>query len=270
MTKNLPKISIITPSFNQVDYLERTILSVLNQNYPNLEYIVIDGGSTDGSVDVIKKYASHLTYWVSEKDLGQAHAINKGLKIAKGDWIAWQNSDDTFCSGAFNSLVSAVKNSKDFDLIIGNMNLINKNDEILRELIYVKPTYKSILAEGMVLTNQAAFWRRQLHSEIGYLDESLHYGFDFEWFLRVLKHSKAKHVNQTWGNLRLHAETKTAHHQDRFDQEYRQIRDGREVSSLTKKYFQMRRLSLTMLQGNFKYVVKGVMNRSGISKLYSG
>jgi len=266
MITNLPKISIITPSFNQVDYLERTILSVLNQNYPNLEYIVIDGGSTDGSVDVIKKYASQLAYWVSEKDLGQAHAINKGLKIAQGDWIAWQNSDDTFCPGAFDSLVAGIKNSKDVDLIIGNMNLINKNDEILRELKYVKPTYQSILSEGMVLTNQAAFWRCSLHSEIGYLDESLHYGFDFEWFLRVLKHSKAKHVNHTWGNLRLHAETKTAQFQEKFDKEYRQIRDGREIGTLSKKYYQLRRLLLTIAQGNFKYAVKGVINRSGITQ----
>jgi glycosyltransferase involved in cell wall biosynthesis len=261
MNKHYPKITIITPSFNQVEYLERTILSVLNQNYPHLEYIIIDGGSTDGSVEIIQKYSSQLTYCVSEKDSGQAHAINKGLKMATGDWVAWQNSDDTFCPGVFNSLLAGIKNSNDVDLIIGNMNLINKSDEILRELIYVKPTYQSILAEGMVLTNQAAFWRRKLHSEIGYLDESLHYGFDFEWFLRVLKHSKAKHVNQTWGNLRLHAETKTAQFQEKFDEEYRQIREGHENSALTKKYFLIRRLLLTILQGDFKYALKGLMKR---------
>jgi glycosyltransferase involved in cell wall biosynthesis len=259
------KISVITPSFNQVDYLERTILSVLNQNYPNLEYIVIDGGSTDGSVDVIKKYASQLTYWVSEKDFGQAHAINKGLKSATGDWIAWQNSDDTYCQGAFKSFVEAVNESKDIDLIIGNMNLIDTNDDILRELKYVKPTYLSLLAEGMVLANQATFWKRDLHKKIGYLNESLHYGFDYEWFLRVLNYSNAKHVNHTWGNLRLHSETKTAQYQDRFDNEFKKIRNGREISRITKKYYQTRRLLLTLLNGDFKYVIKGIIRRLGVT-----
>ena len=265
MSKHYPKITIITPSFNQVDYLERTILSVLNQNYPHFEYIIIDGGSTDGSVEIIQKYSSQLAYWVSEKDSGQAHAINKGLKMATGDWVAWQNSDDTFSPGAFNSLLAAAKGSEDVDLIIGNMSLIDKNDMILRELKYVKPTYQSLLAEGMVLANQATFWRSKLHNKIGYLNEEFHYGFDYEWFLRALKYSKAKHVNQTWGNLRLHSETKTAQYQDYFDHEFQTIREGRDVSPVAKKYYQMRRFLLMILQGDFKYVARGIINRLGAS-----
>lgn len=97
------KLSVITPSYNQADFLERTIKSIIGQGYPNLEYIIIDGGSTDGSVDIIKKYQDKIHYWVSEKDQGQSNAINKGIKIASGEWIGWQNSDDIYYDGAFLS-----------------------------------------------------------------------------------------------------------------------------------------------------------------------
>jgi glycosyltransferase involved in cell wall biosynthesis len=131
---NTPKISIITPSFNQVEFLERTIRSVIDQDYPNIEYIVIDGGSTDGSVDLIKKYEHRLAYWVSEMDRGQAHAINKGLERATGDWVAWQNSDDTYYPGAFSQLIKAAQDNCNAKLIIGNMNLIDRDDVFLRDL----------------------------------------------------------------------------------------------------------------------------------------
>ena len=141
-----PKISVVTPSFNQAAYLERTILSVLDQDYPNIEYIIIDGGSTDGSVDIIRQYAHRLTHWVSEPDRGQAHAINKGLQQATGKWVAWQNSDDFFYPGTFLQLAQMAAIEPDADLIIGNMNLIDKDDMLLRDIKYVRPTYLSMLA----------------------------------------------------------------------------------------------------------------------------
>jgi glycosyltransferase involved in cell wall biosynthesis len=257
-----PKISVITPSFNQAQFLERTIRSVLDQGYPNIEYIIIDGGSTDGSVDIIRKYADRLAYWVSEQDRGQAHAINKGLQRATGDWVAWQNSDDVFFPGAFYQLAHTSAAFPHVSLLIGDMNLIDKNDHLLRDIKYVKPTYASLLAEGMVLANQAAFWRRALHLEIGYIDESFDCGFDFEWFLRLLKDGRsAEHVSAVWGALRLHEETKTSNRQRVFDAEFKRILMGRQPSAWSKKLYQLRRMALMIKDGNFRYVSRGVVRR---------
>jgi glycosyltransferase involved in cell wall biosynthesis len=262
MTMALPRISIVTPSYNQAAYLERTIRSVLDQNYANLEYIVIDGGSTDGSVDIIRKYAPRLAYWVSESDRGQAHAINKGLQRATGEWLAWQNSDDVFLPGAFQQLAQASVAFPKASLLIGDMNLIDKDDKLLRDMKYVKPTYASLLAEGMVLTNQAAFWRASLHAELGYLDEGFDCSFDFDWFLRVLKDGRsAEHVGAVWGALRLHEETKTSNRQQVFDEEYKRIRFGREASVWGKKFHQLRRLALMVKDGNWRYVSRGITRR---------
>jgi glycosyltransferase involved in cell wall biosynthesis len=236
--------------------------SVLDQEYPDIEYIVIDGGSTDGSVDIIRKYADRLTYWVSEPDRGQAHAINKGLQKATGTWVAWQNSDDVFYPGAFRQIIQAAYKHPKADLIIGNMNLIDRSDQLVRDIKYVRPTYAGLLAEGMVLTNQAAFWRRQLHEEIGFLDEFLDCGFDYEWFLRVLKGGrKSAHVNETWGGLRLHEDTKTANRQSVFDLEYRKILEGREPTTFSKRYHQFRRLVLMMTNGELSYISRGLLGR---------
>jgi len=259
---NTPKISIITPSFNQVDFLERTLLSVLEQDYPNIEYIVIDGGSTDGSVDLIKKYERRLAYWVSEKDRGQAHAINKGLERATGDWVAWQNSDDTYYPGAFSQLAAVAQSNGSAQLIIGNMNLIDRDDQILRDLKYVRPTYPSLLSEGMILSNQSAFWQRKVHQELGLLSESLDCAFDYEWFLRLLAEGRqTAHVNTTWGALRVHGDTKTSNRQDVFDREFEQIRSGREPSALDKRYHQFRRMCLMLAQGELRYVLRGLASR---------
>ena len=257
----LPKISIISPSLNQAAYIERTILSILDQNYPNLEYIIIDGGSTDGSVELIKKYENYLTYWVSEKDEGQSQAINKGLKRATGEWLAWQNSDDIFYPGTFYSLADAARKNRQSSLITGNMNLIDEQDCIISDLKYVTPTYQSLLAEGMVLTNQAAFWRRNIHEKIGYLNEDLHCGFDFEWFLRILEVGRATHVNQVWGGLRMHSQTKTSQLQALFEREYEQIRKGRQATRSQLRFYQLRRLLLMLTRGDFAYIIRGIGRR---------
>jgi glycosyltransferase involved in cell wall biosynthesis len=259
-----PKITVVTPSYNQVQFLELTIRSVLDQNYPNLEYIIIDGGSTDGSVDIIKKYAGSLAYWVSEPDKGQVDAINKGLRVATGEWVAWQNSDDIYYPGSFESFAQACSQNHDADVIVGDMNLIDENGQVLRDLCYVTPTYNSLRAEGMVLANQAAFWRRRIHEDVGLLSNKYECSFDYEWFLRVLKGRKAYHVNQKWGGFRLHENAKTSMITTVFADENRMILDGREVSPVVRAGFMLRRMFLTLMNGNVSYVIRGVLTRTQV------
>ncbi|MBU1014574.1 MAG: glycosyltransferase [Bacteroidetes bacterium] len=258
--KNI-KISIITPSYNQAEYLECTIKSVLEQNYPNLEYIIIDGGSTDGSLDIIKKYESHLAYWVSEPDNGQAHAINKGLKRASGDWLGWQNSDDLYYPDTFKGLAEIISKNIHADLIVGNMMLVDSNGNNIRDIKYVQPTYNSLRAEGMVLANQSSFWSRSVHSKIGWLNEELQYSFDYEWFLRLLYVSKAVCSNEMWGAFRLHGSAKTALNKELFGKENKKILGVNNMSPLDIRFFKLRRLILLFIQGDFSYVLRGMFQR---------
>lgn len=262
MYKEFPKISVVTPSFNQAEFLEQTICSVLEQGYPNLEYIIVDGGSTDGSVDIIRRYESQLSFWVSEPDHGQAHAINKGLRLATGEWVAWQNSDDIYYLGAFQHLADRALKSPSVDLIVGDMNLVDKSGSVIRDVRYVRPTYKSVLSEGMVLANQAAFWRRSVHQEIGYFDESLDCIFDREWFLRVLRsNQKVAHIPYVMGALRVHERSKSSTREAVFQAEEKLVLAGRYPSVWTKRVYQLRRFWLMLCLGHHKYLVRGIVRR---------
>ena len=263
MVNDFPRISVITPSFNQAEFLERTMRSVLDQGYANLEYIVIDGGSTDGSVDLIRKHAERLTYWVSEPDRGQVDAINKGLHRASGDWLCWQNSDDVFFPGAFADLAKAASEHPEAGLIVGNMVLIDENDRPLRDLRYVTPDHGAMLAEGMLLANQAAFWRRDVQEAVGLLDERYQCSFDYDWFLRLTTACRGVHVNRSWGGLRLHGATKTSNQAARFTEENRRILDGREVPAWKRRLYQMRRLGQMLRRGELDYVLRGMARRAG-------
>lgn len=262
MPNVLPKISVVTPSFNQAEYLERTLCSVLDQGYPNLEYIVIDGGSTDGSVEIIRRYADRLAFWVSEPDRGQTDAINKGLRRATGEWVAWQNSDDIYYPGVFHDLSAVAEKNPKAKLIIADMMLIDEYDRALRDIRYVKPNYRALLAEGMLLANQAAFWRRDVHEKIGFLDEAFHCSFDYEWFVRLAQHAEGMHVDRVWGALRLHGETKSSLQAQRFGEENQRILSGREIPAWQKKFYKLRRLGSMLRRGQLAYVFRGLLRRA--------
>lgn len=206
-----PKISVVTPSFNQGQFLERTIVSVLEQEYPNLEYIIIDGGSKDNSVDIIKKYEKHLKYWASEKDQGQSHAVNKGLRRATGDIIGWINSDDIYYADAFLHAARIFEAHPEVDIVFANYNFIDEKDAVLRtrkEIPYDYDTY--LWSKGCYHANCAGFFRKRCFDSFGLLREDLHFGMDYELYLRFGKNNCTfKHVKEIWGGYRLHEASKS-------------------------------------------------------------
>lgn len=203
----LPGITIITPSFNQGQFLEETILSVLNQHYPKLQYIIIDGGSTDHSVGIIKKYQYKIDYWVSEKDNGQTHAINKGLQKASGEIITWINSDDVLLPGTLQKIATEFEKDPDLYLLHGKSILFGNNK---RELIIGKPVTPAQYLAYIPFPQPSSFFRKSIINETGLLDESLHYGMDFELLTRiVLSGKKIKQVNELYSKYRLHDAAKT-------------------------------------------------------------
>lgn len=239
------QISIITPSFNQARFLERTIRSVLDQGYPNLQYIIVDGGSTDGSVDIISRYQDRLAWWVSEKDHGQASAINKGLRRATGDIVGWLNSDDTLAPGSLAAIAQAYQTYPQADLIYGHTCQINQEDRVVRRLCAV-PTnsYEIIHYNRNIFSQPGTTWRRSLHDKIGYLDESLHCALDCDFWIRASLHGVILFVPRHLGNLRGYPETKTSRLPLKFEEEHQLLdkRYGkRETSYWHNGWFRLRR-----------------------------
>ena len=204
---SLPKITVVTPSYNQGPFLEQTILSVLGQLYGNLEYIVIDGGSTDESVDILRRYEPQLTYWVSEKDNGQAQALNKGFARATGDILCWLNSDDFLLPGA---LQTAVRHLQDADFIYGNC--LSFSDKGSRSIVNRPPAHDhEHLALVDYIVQPSTFWRRTLWEKTGTLNESYHYAFDWEWFLRADRLGRMAKADFIFSAYRFHDAHKSSH-----------------------------------------------------------
>jgi glycosyltransferase involved in cell wall biosynthesis len=200
-------VSIITPSFNQSAYLEQTILSVLNQDYPRIEYIVIDGASTDGSVDIIRKYEGKLAYWISEKDKGQADAIDKGFARASGEIIAWLNSDDYYLPGTVGAAVKVFDEKPDVVLVYGNMLAVDEHGETFNTLNYKQLTLEDLLS-FQIIGQPAVFIRRSALQKTSGLDPAFHFMLDHHLWIRLAQHGRILHVNQTWAAARYHPEAK--------------------------------------------------------------
>ncbi|MCB0119342.1 MAG: glycosyltransferase [Anaerolineales bacterium] len=200
-------VSIITPSYSQAKYLEQTILSVLDQDYPTIEYIVMDGASTDGSVDIIRKYADKLAYWESVKDKGQADAINKGFARATGEIIAWLNSDDYYLPGTISAAVKVFEQNPDVVLVYGNMLAVDADGQTFNTLTYRQLALEDLLS-FQIIGQPAVFMRRSALQKTSGLDLSFHFLLDHLLWIQIAKQGKILHVNQTWSAARYHAEAK--------------------------------------------------------------
>src|ERR1051325_10904444 len=200
-----PKISIVTPSYNQAGFLEQTIRSVLLQGYSNLEYIIIDGASSDGSVDIIRKYQQHLAYWVSEKDHGAADAIGKGFSKATGSICGWLNSDDFYRPAALQKVVAAFQKSSSTDVVYGNTHWIGRHGEVLAEKRQTPFSKYAYMYGGADLQQPSTFWTRELYDKAGGLDSSFRAAFDTDLFLRFFAlGARFRHVAEFLVAFRIH------------------------------------------------------------------
>ena len=202
-----PLVSIITPSYNQVKYLEDTIQSVIRQDYPNLEYIIVDGGSTDGSQDVIKRYQDKLAWWVSEPDQGQADAINKGFRKATGEIIAWLNSDDLYLPGAITSAVELFQDNPTSGVIYGDAVSADADGRLLNELRFESWGTRDFL-QFNIICQPSVFMKRSIVEKIGFLDSSFHFFLDHQLWIRLSRETEFLHNPEIWAVSRYHQDAK--------------------------------------------------------------
>ncbi len=255
MNDNL-KISIITPSLNQGDYIEDSIKSVINQNYKNFEHIIIDGGSTDQTLEIIKKYP-HII-WISEKDTGQSNAINKGFKLANGDIISWLNSDDFYDTDVFKVVSDYFNTNGDCYFIYGDITYVDKFKNYKKKIIGGTISFKNLLKNPDLVRQPSSFWRRSVLNEVGYLEESLHVVMDLDFFLRLGKKYEFYYINKNFSYFRTYKENKTSS----------QVRQqALEIFKVLKKY--PRFLGLKSYKFIFGRYLDSLNDKNWIKKIFS-
>lgn len=204
MTTTLPLVSIVTPSYNQGRFLEETIRSVLAQDYPHIEYIIVDGGSTDNSVEIIQKYADRLAWWVSEKDKGHADALNKGFARARGEILAWLNSDDTYYPGAVREAVEALLAHPDVGMVYGDADITDSEGRIIGRFASRQTDYGKLLRGSVHIPQATTFFRADLYRQVGPLSLEYYFAFDYDLWVKLAKISRLLYVPRRWATFRLH------------------------------------------------------------------
>lgn len=218
-----PKISIVTPSYNQAEYLEETICSVLDQGYPNLEYIIIDGGSVDGSVDIIKKYEKNFKYWVSERDNGHGEALNKGFSKTTGEIMAWLNSDDKYVAGALFSVAEIFVQFNDVSWITGKHGWWSKEGKFIDEKHVYKNIYDYLIGDYKWIQQESTFWRRKLWELAGgHINENYKLMVDGELWTKFFYYDDLWHVNKVLSGYRVHDTNRAKLYSQEITQEMEQ------------------------------------------------
>ena len=259
--KPLPKVSIVTPSFNQASFLEQTLRSVLEQDYPNLEYIVIDGGSRDGSLEIIHKYADRLAYWQSQPDQGQTDAINQGFDRASGEILAWLNSDDLLLPGAVSAAVRALQAHPEAAMVYGDALLINAEGKTIGKFPAAQTDYRKLRRGYVHIPQQASFFRADLWQQVAPLDVSFYFAMDYDLWVRLAALAPLVYVPELWAAFRLHGAGKSIAADDRCWPEMLRVhyRDGGKVlSPIVFKYW-LRKLASPLLMHRRKKQMRSLI-----------
>ncbi len=259
--ENRPLVSIITPSFNQAKYLTAAYHSVISQSYPNIEYFIIDGGSTDGSVEMIREWAeakkSRLTWWITEKDKGQADAINKGFSRARGEIVAWLNSDDLYMQGAVEKAVGFFNNNPDVGLIFSDVFSIDAESKLINVMRYGEWNLRDLMAFN-IIGQPGVFFRKQALENAGNLNPEYHYLLDHHLWLRIARNHRIQHIQDFFAAARFHSEAKNIAQTEGFSQDSFQIVAWLQTDpSFSKIFVQDKR---RILAGAFRFSARYLMD----------
>jgi glycosyltransferase involved in cell wall biosynthesis len=237
----LPLVSIVTPSYNQGQYLEDTIRSVLAQDYPRIEYLVVDGASKDNSAEIIHRYADRLAWWVSEKDKGHADALNKGFDHASGEILAWLNSDDTYTTATVVSEAAGfLQANPDVGMVYAGANLTDDRGNLIGFFPARQTSYRAMLRGSVHIPQATTFFRADLYRQVGPLSLSLFFGFDYDLWVKLAKVSEVRYLPRVWANFRLHEAGKSVANDDRCYPDMIRVCEretGRKLTSLRLRYW---------------------------------
>ena len=207
---DLPLVSIVTPSLNQGSFIAATIESVLAQDYPRVEYVVVDGGSTDATLSVLERYASRIR-WVSGPDAGQSEAINRGFRMTTGQIVSWLNSDDVLLPGAVRTAVDALGEDPGLDLVYGDGRFIDKNGRVLAPFRFTEPfNWRRLVEVHDYILQPTAFFRRTALEAVGHVDETLDWCMDWDLWIRIGRRARVRYVPAEMASVRVHPATKTS------------------------------------------------------------
>lgn len=271
-----PKVSVITPSYNQGQFIEDTILSVKNQDYPNIEHIIIDGGSTDNTLEILKKYSNSII-WISEPDKGQSNAINKGWRMATGDIVSYLNSDDTYTFGAISKAVAYLMSNPEIGMVYGDYNRIDEKGKLICTIRDLEFDYRIFFYAGLIM-QPTAFIRKSVLESIGMMDESLKYCMDFDLFIRIAQKFPIVHIPEILANFRWHNQSKTYLQKRNLLKERISVRRRYHKFShkheffasfcflILEKYYTLKRAGLKLMQGRFKKIAPPCISQQFICR----